>query len=137
VRTSVYNSSIAKATLAPALRAATANGTTVDRMSNELSAFRSAMLAVNVGTVTDGTHAFKLQDSPNNSDWTDVAAGFLQGSAISVTSANDEALFELGYTGHQRYLRAVVTVTGAPATGGVYGAVLVLSGARRTPIPRS
>jgi hypothetical protein len=121
----------------PAARTANANGTAVDRMSNELSAFRSAMLVVAAGTVTDGTHAFKLQDSPDDSDWTDVAAEFLQGPAISITSDNDEAVFELGYTGHARYLRAVATVTGSPATGGIYSAVIVLSGARRTPIPRS
>jgi hypothetical protein len=132
MRRSIYNECLPALSLTALARTASANGTTVDRL---LSAeqFRSSMLIVNVGTVTDGTHAFKLQDSPNDSDWTDCVAADLQGSAISVTSANDEAVFVLGYTGSGRYLRAVVTVTGSPATGGVYSATIVSSG-HSTPV---
>lgn len=137
MKQSLYNSTTARTTLLPAARTATANGTTVDRHTPALANFRTAMLIVHVGTVTDGTHVFTLQDSPNGSDWTNVAAAQLQGSAISVTSANDERVFELGYTGTARYLRGVVTVSGSPATGGVYSAAIALSGPRRAPITRT
>lgn len=135
MKTSVYNSTLHVPTLAPAVVAATAEGTTVDRAAS-LANFRSAALVVQVGVVTDGTHVFTLEESADDSDWTAVAAAQLQGSAISVTSANDERVFELGYTGSARYLRGVVTVSGAPATGGAYSAVIALSGSRRTPVAR-
>lgn len=137
MKRSVYNSSMAAVTVLPATIDTTANGTTVDRSSPSLSNFRSAMLVVVAGTVTDGTHAIKLQESDDDSSWSDVAAAHLQGDAISLTSANDEQVHEIGYTGDARYLRAVTTVTGSPTTGGVYGAFIVLGDARRTPIPRS
>lgn len=133
----MYNSTAARTTLLPAARTATANGATVDRHTPALSNYRSAMLIVHVGTVTDGTHVFTLQESADGSSWANVAADQLQGSAISVTSANDERVFELGYTGSARYLRAVVTVSGSPATGGVYSAAVALSGSRRTPVVRT
>lgn len=136
MKRTVYNSTLAAVTLSPAARTATANGVTVDRRTPALSNFRSAMLVVVAGTVTDGTHDIKLQESDDNSSWSDVDAAYLQGGAISLTSANDEQVYELGYTGYARYLRAVATVATA-TSGGVYGAVIVLSDARRTPIPRS
>jgi len=136
VRRSVYNHSTAAVTLGPATYTETTNGAPVDRSSPALSNFRSAMLVVLAGTVTDGTHAIKLQESDNGSDWSDVDSGDLQGEAISVTTANDEQVHELGYVGHARYLRAVTTVADA-TSGGMYGAVIVLGDARRTPIPRS
>lgn len=137
MRESTYNETLARSTLLPAAYTATANGTSVDASTPELSNFRSAMLVVTVGTVTDGTHVFTLEESDDDAAWDTVASEHLQGSAISVTSANHEDVFELGYTGHARYLRATVTVSGSPVTGGVYGAVIAMSGARRTPIPRS
>lgn len=136
MRRSVYNSTTTAVSLLPVARTATANGTAVDRRGSNLENYRSAMLVVLSGLVTDGTHAIKLQESADNSSWSDVAAADLQGSAISLTTSTDDQRHELGYTGSARYLRAVTTVSGSPVTGGIYGAVLVLSGARRTPLTR-
>lgn len=136
MRESLYNSTVARSTLLPAAYTANTNGTTVDRHAPALSNFRAAMLIVHVGAVTDGTHAVALEVSDNGSDWAAPAAEHLQGPAISVTSSNDEAVFEVGYTGPARYLRAVATVDDEPETGGIYGATIVLSEARRTPVPR-
>lgn len=136
MRRSLYSTAVAKSTIAPALIAATATGTAVDRLVHG-DAARSAMILVNVGTVTDGTHTIQVQDSPNNSDWTAVADEFLQGAEPAITTANDEQVHEIGYTGHQRYLRVVSTVTGSPATGGVYGAVILLGWGRKLPPTRA
>ncbi len=132
MRRSVYTHTKAAVTLTAKARTATEDGTAVDRM---LSAeqFRSAMLVVNVGTVTDGTHAYKLMWSDDNSNWNNCDAAYLQGSAISVTSASDEAVYELGYTGPGRYLRSTLTVTGSPSTGGVSSATIML-GTHSTPV---
>lgn len=132
MRRSAYSNATFVTSLVPAAaRTASANGTSVDRMQT-LQAYRSAMLVVHAGTVTDGTHAFKIQVSDNGSDWSDAPTSDLQGSAISVTSANDEQAHSVGYNGPARYLRAASTVSGSPATGGLYSAGFVLLGPRRT-----
>lgn len=137
MRQSLYNTALAKVSIAPAaVRAATVTGTAVDRMTDQ-GGFRSALVLVNTGVVTDGTHTVVVQDSPNNSDWTAVADEFLQGSEPAITSANDERIHEIGYTGHQRYLRVVVNVTGSPATGGFYDAMILLGWPRRMPPSRA
>lgn len=133
MRKSAYGNCTFVPSLAPtAARTTSADGASVDRMQG-LNAYRSAMLVVHTGVVTDGTHAFKIQISDNNSDWVDAPAADLQGSAISVTSANDETVYTRGYNGPARYLRAVSTVSGSPATGGLYSAGFVLMGPRRAP----
>jgi hypothetical protein len=134
VRRSAYSNSTFVSSLAPAAaRTASADGATVDRHGAALNNYRSAMLVVHAGVVTDGTHAFKVQVSDDDSNWADADASHLQGSAISVTSANDETVYTRGYNGPARYLRAVSTVTGSPSTGGLYSAGFVLLGPRRVP----
>jgi hypothetical protein len=128
----LYNLSLARQTIAPADHTATVTGSTVDRMTDE-GGFRNALLIVNAGTVTDGTHTFTLQESDDDSTWSAVADEHLQGSEPALTSANDAQVHEVGYVGHKRYLRAVATVTGSPATGGLYGAVIQLGFPRSTP----
>lgn len=136
MRQSLYNTAISKQTLMPAARTATATGTTVDLMTDE-GGFRSAMVLVSVGVVTDATHTVEVQDSPDNSTWTAVADEFLQGTEPAITSSNDERVHEIGYTGHKRYLRVVVTVSGTPTTGGVYGASILLGWPRKMPPSRA
>jgi len=137
VRSSLYNVALAKSSILPAgPRTTTTTGATVDRMTDE-GGFRSALIVLHVGTVTDGTHTVEVQDSPNNSDWTAVANDFLQGTEPALTSSNDERMHEIGYTGHQRYLRVVVTASGTPSTGGVYGATILLGWPRKMPPSRA
>lgn len=137
MRRSLYNVALTKPTILPgAIRTATVTGTAVDRMTDE-GGFRSALAVISVGTVTDGTHTVVVQDSPNGSDWTAVADEFLQGAEPAITAANDERVHEIGYTGHQRYLRVVVNVTGSPATGGFYSANIQLGWPRQMPPSRA
>lgn len=136
MRTSLYNLARAKATLAVALRTnGTVNGTTVDMHENK-DASRSAMLIVQSGTITDGSHAITLQESDDGSSWSTVAAAELQGTAPTLTSSDDDVLREVGYLGSKRYLRAVATTSGA-TTGGTYGAVILRGFPRRQPISHS
>lgn len=136
MRRSLYSTCVAKPSIAAAVHSATVTGAAVDRLVDG-DAARSAMVLVHVGMVTDGTHTIEVQDSPDGSDWTAVAAEFLQGAEPAITSANDERVHEIGYTGHQRYLRVVSTVSGAPVTGGAYGAVVLLGWPRRMPPVRA
>lgn len=137
MRQSLYNTALAKVSIAPAaVRAATVTGATVDRMTDQ-GGFRSALVLVNTGVVTDGTHTVVVQDSPDGTNWTAVGDEFLQGAEPAVTTANDERVHEIGYVGHQRYLRVVVNVTGSPATGGFYDALVLLGWPRRMPPTRA
>lgn len=111
--------------LAPAVRTSTANGTGVD-----LSGYGSAMVLWNVGTITDGTHTPTLQESDDNSTWANVAAADLSGSHAALTSST---LQEIGYIGRARYIRAVITITGSPSTGGAYSASIIRGRARTLP----
>jgi hypothetical protein len=110
------------------------NGTTVD-LSVFRNDFRTALFVVSVGTITDGTHALKLQDSPDGTTWTDVDAAHTLGGPVSSLASNTVAA--LGYkSGEQEFVRLVATVSGA-TTGGVYGAVAVLGEGSIDPANRS
>jgi hypothetical protein len=114
--------------LVAAARTATANGTAAD-----LANFNAACAILSAGVITDGTHTVKLQDSPDNSVWTDVTAANLSGAFTALTSgAGGSATQEVGYLGAARYLRAVTTVATA-TTGGVYAVDIVRADARNLP----
>lgn len=109
-------------------RTASATGNTVDLMTNNGS--NSLVFAVIAGVITDGTHAFKLQDSPDGTTWTDVPALYVQGfgqSFVAATAAG--TCIKIGYLGNTnggyRYVRLATTVTGA-TTGGFYTSIAVL-----------
>ncbi len=102
----------------PAAQTATINGAGVD-----LRGFDSAMAVFHPGTMTDGTHTPKIQESDDDSTYTDVASADQQGTLAALAS---NTVQRAGYIGSKRYIRAVSTVAGATA-GGVYGA-LVLRG---------
>lgn len=111
--------------LTPAARTATANGSGVD-----LASFSSVEIAFVVGTITDGTHTPSVQESDDNSTFTNVAAADLIGTLAALASSTNQ---RVGYKGIKRYIRAVTTVSGA-TTGGVYAAVVVRSDARKQPV---
>lgn len=130
---STYDQVVAKASLSPATYDTTANGTAVDRVVS--GGTRDAVVVITTGTVTDGTHTISIEDSDDGSTgWAAVPAGQLQGTAPAVVAADDDSVFEVGVTNSKRYLRVTSTVSGSPATGGVYGATILLGGPRYSPI---
>lgn len=132
MRRSVYNEGVARPALAVATRTNGAvNGLTIDKMYQN-NAFRACMFIVHTGTMTDGTVAVTMQDSPDNSTWTAVDSSYIQGSLPSVANTDDDKVFEVGYVGPQRYVRIVATTSGA-TSGGTFGATCYLWGARRRP----
>lgn len=111
--------------LAPQARTSSANGTGID-----LQGYNSAIVVFNPGTITDGTHTPKVQESDDNSTYTDVAAADLLGSFSDLAS---NTIQRVGYRGYKRYIRAVITVAGA-TTGGVYGAEIIRGNASSVPL---
>ncbi|MEU0584580.1 hypothetical protein [Streptomyces sp. NPDC006132] len=114
--------------LRPAARTASANGVGVD-----LANYDAAVVVIDAGTWTDGTHTFALQESDDNSTFTAVAAADLDGAAPVFNDANDDdQVYEIGYHGIKRYLRVAVTVASA-TTGAVYSATVIRGKGRVKP----
>ncbi len=140
MRPTVYNLARGVRSVSPAARVnGTATGSTVDRTlsggggANEWH--QSAMVVVQTGTITDGSHAVSVEHSDDGAAWSAAPATDLQGSAPTILAADDDRVFEVGYIGNKRYLRVVVVTTGA-TTGGIFGAVIVLGFPLRAPVVR-
>lgn len=114
--------------LAPAIRTASANGTGVD-----LQGYEGALIVINTGTITDGTHAIDIQESDDNSTFTSVAAADLIGTEPSIGAADDNKDYKIGYIGAKRYIRVAVTVSGA-TSGGAYSTAVVRGFPRHAPV---
>lgn len=133
MRDSLYDSAVTRPALPIALRTnAAVNGLSIDK-NYQNNMFRVVMFSIFTGTITDGTTAITMQDSPDNSAWTAVDSSFVQGTLPSIVLTDDDKVFDIGYTGAQRYVRIVATTTGA-TTGGTFGAIAILSSPRRTPV---
>lgn len=108
----------------------TTNGVAVDLMSVN-NGSNALVFIAEAGVITDGTYVFKIQDSPDNSTWTDVPALYVQAPAsLTWTSATAVGTtLKIGYLGNtngaNRYVRLVVTSTGT-TTGGFIAAVALL-----------
>lgn len=100
----------------------TTNGTGADFQT---AAVRFQEFAVvQAGTITDGTYAIKLQESTDNSTWTDIS-----GATASLTTTNASSNTIIAFYRTKRYLRAVVTSTGV-TSGGLF-AILGVSQLQR------
>lgn len=99
--------------LYPQSLTAAANGTGVD-----LAGFQSAAVVFHAGATggTTPSFTFAVQESDDNSTFTDVAAAQLQGTAPVVTTTNS-GMTVVGYLGSKRYIRAIAkTVSGTSPT---------------------
>ncbi len=117
------NNVVVTPSLAPAVRVnGTATGTTVD-----LFGYDSAVIAVQFGTWTDGTHTPSVQHSTDNVTFNNVATTDLSATFAALTSATGaNKIQQVGYRGSQRYVRVVLTTTGA--TTGALSAAHVIAG---------
>lgn len=96
---------------------------TVNGLGVDLQGFEGSAVVFSVGTVTDGTHTPKIQESDDNSIWNDVVVADQEGTLSVLASDTNQ---RVGYKGAKRYLRSVLTISGA--TTGAQVASLVLRG---------
>jgi hypothetical protein len=92
--------------LPPQNLTASANGAGLDFGSDSGQCFAIQQ----VGQNASGTLAGKIQQSADNSTWSDIGGA----AFTSVTGNNNLQL--IGFTRSQRYLRYVATVSGSPLT---------------------
>ena len=62
-----------------------------------------------------------------------VAAADLVGSLVAFTATIDERTNEVGYIGSKKWIRAVLTVSGSPGTGGPTAAIVIKGFPRTLP----
>lgn len=116
--------------LAPAVRTATATAT---GSAVDLRGYDSAVISVQFGSYTDGTHTPSVQHSVDGTTYTSVAAGDLDGAFAAVNSAAGAGSIQsVGYIGAQRYVRVVMTIASA-TSGAASGAVVTVGHARSAP----
>ena len=98
--------------------------------SANLAGYNAALVTFHVGAITDGTHTPKVQDSPDDSVWTDVPAALLQG-ALANLAAN--SVQRVSYLGDKQFIRSVVTGAGA-TTGAMYTSSIVRDNSIKKPL---
>ena len=91
--------------IAPAVLAATTNGSGVDLLPCNSVAFVITTGAI----VGSAVMVPKLQESDDNSTFTDVAASDLQGTFPAALAAS--STIKVGYKGFKRYVRPVLTLS--------------------------
>lgn len=96
--------------LAPSRHTASANGTGIDLKDYEGHAL--VILEMSAGGGTTPTLDVKLQDSPDNSAWTDITGKAFTQS----TTAESRQVMAVDLNGANRYIRAVKTITGTSPT---------------------
>ena len=82
------------------------NGTGVD-----LANYDAAVVVIDAGAITGAgaSLTFEVQESTDNAVFTPVADADLDGAEPVITSANHNAIFEIGYRGIKRFLRVAIT----------------------------
>ena len=122
--------------LAPAAYTSTQTSTSFDRekgVTGDIGApYEALEIVLDVGAWTSGTFTFSLQDSPDNSTFTAVAAANQLGTFTVVSSTGTASkTYHVAYVGTQRYVQVVAT--GASTPSAVFGIVGVGAYPRNLP----
>ncbi|MGB3500988.1 MAG: hypothetical protein WBA44_05135 [Mesorhizobium sp.] len=119
MRNDAYSNVAAVPALAPAVQSAAANGASIDRKG-----YGGLLFVLNTGAVVgDGDFGAKVQESANNTDWTDADAEDVLGAFPATLAAN--SAYRASYIGKQRYARLATTKAGGTSIAA--GAVAVLT----------
>lgn len=94
-----------------------------------LLGYRSALVVISTGVITDGTHTLVVQEAPddgtgNPGAWSPVNAIDLVGSIpgpLVTGGAFNNKMFAFAYVGNKEWLRVTSSATGS-TTGGIYSA---------------
>lgn len=124
----LYSNIGAVPALAPAVKTAAENGAAVDTKG-----FGRIAFVVSTGAVAGaGDFGVKLQesDTTTSGDFADVDASQIDSNAPATLAAS--SAYKLGYRGHKRYVRLVLTMAGGTSIAA--GAVAVLGDPTVSPV---
>lgn len=134
----LYSNSLAVLALSSATRNANAavNGVSID-LAQYGNNSRDVVFVVTTGAITDGTHAFTVEESDSSgSGFTAVESTRVLGSLPSAGASDDNVVFSFGVRPTKRYVRLVATTAGA-TSGGVFSAVALLGNGNINPVARA
>lgn len=101
----------------------------------DLHIYNAQGVVIDIGSWTDGTFAFDVEESDDDSTYTSVDASDLSAATPTVSDAStDDTQVYLDYTGDAKYLRVTCTVTGSPSTGLVFGLYALGTDATEAPV---
>lgn len=136
MRTTFNTTLTVKALGSGTVQTGTTNGVAIDTavFGNN---FRDLSFAILSGTLTDGTYAVTVEESDSSgSGYAAVPSRRVIGSLPSFAAADDDTVKSVGARPTKRYVRVVITATGA-TTGGVLAAVAVLGNGSNNPVSTS
>lgn len=95
----------------------------------DLRGYESAMAVIHAGATggTSPSFTFQVEESDDNSTFTAVAAADLSGTEPTITAANDNAVYRIGYKGGSRYVRVSVPTT-AGTSPTLFASALIVRG---------
>lgn len=125
-----------KALASGTVQTGTTNGVAVDT-GVYANNFRDVLFVIHSGTLTDGSYAVTVEESDaSGSGYAAVDSGRVLGSLPTFAATDDNVWNSFGVRPTKRYVRVVVTATGA-TTGGVLAATAVLGNGGNNPAARS
>lgn len=113
--------------------AAITSNTTTSGTGVDLKGYQAVMFVIKSGTLTDGAYAINVQESDDNSTYTDATAADIVGTEPSFALTDDNTAKKVGYVGDKRYARIQVVSTSV-TSGGTIGAVAVRGHADVAPV---
>jgi hypothetical protein len=129
MRTTYSSTLVQKALASATIQTGTTNGIAIDTgvFGNN---FREALFVVHSAVLTDGSYALTFEESAA------VDSSRVVGSLPTFALTDDNVWNSFGVRPTKRYVRIVVTATGA-TTGGVLAATAVLGSGGNNPVARS
>ncbi len=122
----LYHNLLVTQHLNPVTSSVTRTSTAIDRQGFDAVEVLFA-IGLSGDTLSGSVYwTLKLQESDNDSSYTDVAAADLHNAAATVvinSAALDETVYSFGYLGNKRYLKAVATPTGTHTNGTPIGMI--------------
>lgn len=136
MRTLYSQTLAAKALPSGTVQTGTTNGTAVDTAVFNNNC-RDILFVITSGTLTDGSYAVTVEESDaSGSGYAAVESWRVLGSLPTFAVTDDNVQNSFGVRPTKRYVRIVVTATGA-TTGGVLVASAILGGGSLGPTARS
>lgn len=133
----LYSQALAvKAIQSQTIQTGTTDGAVLD-LSQYGNNSRDILFVVHSATLTDGTYAISVEESDQSgSGFVAVDSGRIGGSLPSFAASDDNTWKSFGVRPTKRYVKLVVTATGA-TTGGVLAGTAVLGNGSVNPVARS
>lgn len=107
-----------------------ASNTTVNGTGVDVGQASEILCTWGVGARTDGTYTPTLQESADNSSWSNVAAADMQGAPAAISAAN--TLQQVAYLGTRQFVRWSIASTSVTSGAQVSGHIIA-RGRRKQP----